>query len=214
MIQTQQFRIFRSFWMMALLCTSAGITGIIGLAGCTTQEAPEQMTVFVTKKTPDDLHSILKTSPLPIGNIAVLGGQIIRRTDSPVGQIFLVRALPLTEDSFPKKLTRKQKTKEVTSQDTFILFVPSLKMIGQTKPKLNPEKSGLIVFGNNDNNVPAVGTGNLITAVGEIKGMEHFPQELPLPLAGKHLLLVSHYVMLWSAAEKKVYPPLLKRLIK
>lgn len=181
-----------------------------GLSGCASENAPEQMTVFIAQKTPDDLHAILETKPLPIGRITVLGGQIIRRTDSPVGEIFLIRALPLTEDSFPKQLSEKEKSKSITSKNTFILFVPSLKMIGQAKPKINPERSGLIVFGNNQNQVPSIGTGNLITAVGEIKGMERFPQELPISMAGRHLLMVSHYVMLWSSANKKVYPPLFK----
>jgi len=180
------------------------------LSGCASQGDTEPMTVFIAQKTPDDLHTILATSPLPIGRITVLGGQIIRRTDSPVGAIFLIRALPLTEDSFPKQLSEKEKAKDITSKDTFILFVPALKMIGQAKPKINPERSGLIVFGNNQNQVPYIGTGNLITAVGEIKGMERFPQELPVSMAGRHLLMVSHYVMLWSSASKKVYPPLLK----
>jgi len=183
---------------------------VAGLFGCASQDNTEQMTVFIAQKTPDDLHSILATNPLPIGRITVLGGQIIRRTDSPVGAIFLIRALPLTEDSFPKQLSDKEKRKDITSRDTFILFVPSLKMIGQAKPKINPERSGLIVFGNNQNQTPSIGTGNLITAVGEIKGMERFPQELPVSMAGSHLLMVSHYVMLWSSASKKVYPPLLK----
>jgi hypothetical protein len=183
---------------------------VVGLSGCASQDDTEQMTVFIAQKTPDDLHSILATNPLPVGRITVLGGQIIRRTDSPVGAIFLIRALPLTEDSFPKQLSDKEKRKDITSRDTFILFVPSLKMIGQAKPKINPERSGLIVFGNNQNQTPSIGTGNLITAVGEIKGMERFPQELPVSMAGRHLLMVSHYVMLWSSANKKVYPPLLK----
>ena len=183
---------------------------VVGLSGCASQDDTEQMTVFIAQKTPDDLHSILATNPLPVGRITVLGGQIIRRTDSPVGAIFLIRALPLTEDSFPKQLSDKEKRKDITSRDTFILFVPSLKMIGQAKPKINPERSGLIVFGNNQNQTPSIGTGNLITAVGEIKGMERFPQELPVTMAGRHLLMVSHYVMLWSSANKKVYPPLLK----
>ncbi|WP_041774027.1 hypothetical protein [Leptospirillum ferrooxidans] len=183
---------------------------LAGLSGCASQDDTEQMTVFIAQKTPDDLHSILATKPLPVGRITVLGGQIIRRTDSPVGAIFLIRALPLTEDSFPKQLSDKEKRKDITSRDTFILFVPSLKMIGQAKPKINPERSGLIVFGNNQNQTPSIGTGNLITAVGEIKGMERFPQELPVSMAGRHLLMVSHYVMLWSSANKKVYPPLLK----
>jgi hypothetical protein len=182
----------------------------LGLSGCAVQGNTEEMTVLVAQKTPDDLHNILATKPLPIGRITVLGGQSIRRTDSPVGEIFLIRALPLTEDSFPKQLSKKEKAKDITSKDTFILFVPSLKMIGQAKPKINPERSGLIVFGNNQNQVPSIGTGNLITAVGEIKGMERFPQELPISMAGRHLLMVSHYVMLWSSANQKVYPPLLK----
>lgn len=195
-----------SLLLMALFIPIAAVA----LSGCTSQETGEEMTVLIAEKTPDNLHTILETTPLPIGRITVLGGQIIRRTDSPVGEIFLIRALPLTEDSFPKQLSEKEKSRDISSKDTFILFVPSLKMIGQAKPKINPERSGLIVFGNNQNQVPYIGTGSLITAVGEIKGMERFPQELPLAMAGKHLLLVSHYVMLWSSANQKVYPPLLK----
>ncbi|MHB1562765.1 MAG: hypothetical protein ACYCXP_01530 [Leptospirillum sp.] len=196
-----------SLIMLFMLILFSGLA----LSGCASQGDTEQLTVFVAQKTPDDLHAILSTTPLPIGRITVLGGQIIRRTDSPVGAIFLIRALPLTEDSFPKQMSEKEKSKKITSKDTFILFVPSLKMIGQAKPKINPERSGMIVFGNNENQTPYIGTGNLITAVGEIKGMERFPGELPVSMAGKHLLMVSHYVMLWSSASKKFYPPLLKR---
>lgn len=64
------------------------------LGGCV-YALPAQSTAFVTKNTPDNMRELLKKRIEFLGRIAVLGGQILRRTDSLVGRYFLIRALSL-----------------------------------------------------------------------------------------------------------------------
>ena len=171
-------------------------------SGCE-YELPEQPTVFVAQKTPDRLSSLLSDRKRHMGRLAVLGGQIIRRFDTPVGRYFLIRALPLSEDSFPKAPPVPGKKQAPETSDSFVLFAPSLRMVGNTKPATRQEASAFVVFGQHNNKTLVIGPGHLVTAVGEVKGMTFFPPE---KTGTRYLLLVSHYIILWSKAHPEDYP--------
>ncbi|MCL4460769.1 MAG: hypothetical protein M1297_03505 [Nitrospirae bacterium] len=64
------------------------------------------------------------------------------------------------------------------------------------------------MFGHHNNKTIVVGPGHLVTAVGEVRG------KIPFPGARSrthYLLLVSHYIMLWSRARTEDYPLVLMR---
>ncbi len=166
-------------------------------------ELPEQPTVFIAQKTPDRLSELLSNRKSHLGKLAILGGQIIRRYDTPVGRYFLIRELPLTDDSFPKAPSGPIKKKAPKASDTFILFAPLLRMVGNTKPMTKREQSAFVVFGQNNNKTLVIGPGHLVTAVGEVRGMTLFPPE---KTGTRYLLLVSHYIILWSKAHAEDYP--------
>lgn len=187
-----QRQVFAAFALLALFL----------LSGCE-YELPEQSTVFVTQKTPDNLSELLANRKSHVGSLAVLGGQIIRRFDTPVGRYFLIRALPLSDDSFPKASSSPVKKGPPRTNDSFILFAPSLRMIGNTKPMTRQEQSAFVVFGKHNNKTLAIGPGHLVTGVGEVRGLTLFP---PDKTGTRYLLLVSHYIMLWSKAHPEDYP--------
>lgn len=178
------------------------VLGILSFSGGCAYELPEQPTVFITRKTPDDLPTILARRNEMKGKLAVLGGQILRRQDARVGRYFLVRAMELTDDSYPKP-PGKPGIKVLGPSNTFILFVPSLRMIGHTKPKTHKQQSAFVVFGEHEDQTLVIGPGHLVTAVGEVKGMIPFPSQ---PAGPRYLLVMSHYIMLWSKANPADYP--------
>ncbi|MHB1287150.1 MAG: hypothetical protein ACYCYP_11465 [Leptospirales bacterium] len=175
---------------------------LVVFPGCE-YEIPEQPTVFIAQKTPDHLSELLANRKSHLGKLAILGGQIIRRFDTPVGRYFLIRALPLTDDSFPKAPSGPIKNRAPKSRDSFILFAPLLRMVGNTKPMTKHEQSAFVVFGQNNNKTLVIGPGHLVTAVGEVRGMTLFPPE---KTGTRYLLLVSHYIILWSKAHPEDYP--------
>lgn len=177
------------------------------LGGCA-YELPEQPTVFVTKRTPDDLKELLENRKIHQGHIAVLGGQILRRSDTPVGRYFLIRDLPLGDNSYPTPPNSPIRLQKPLAQEAFILFAPSLRMMGNTKPATNKETSSFVVFGNHNNRTVVIGPGHLVTAVGEVRGMIPFPRDKSRT---RYLLLVSHYIILWSKAHPEDYPLVLKK---
>jgi hypothetical protein len=177
------------------------------LAGCA-YELPAQPTIFVTKKTPDNLQKLLKKRKIFQGHIAVLGGQILRRVDTPVGRYFLIRDLPLGDNSYPEPPSSPIRIRKPLAEEAFILFAPSLRMMGHTKPATNKEQSAFVVFGRHNNKTVVIGPGHLVTAVGEVRGMVPFPRD---KTKTRYLLLVSHYIMLWSRAETEDYPLVLKK---
>ncbi len=181
---------------------SAIVMGILSFAGGCAYELPEQPTVFITRKTPDDLPTVLARRKEMKGKLAVLGGQIVRRKDTRVGRYFLVRAMELTDDSYPKP-PQKMAIKVLVPSNSFIIFVPSLRMVGHTKPKTHKQQSSFVVFGEHEDQTLVIGPGHLVTAVGEVKGMIHFPSQ---PAGPRYLLLMSHYIMLWSKANPADYP--------
>ena len=169
------------------------------LSACTYQ-LPPQPTAFITRQEPDRLSEILSHKPLPIGRIAVLGGQILRRHDSPTGRYFLIRDLPLDKDAYPHPPAGKI---VVRPSDEFILFTPALHVIGEHRTKKKKEDSAFVVFGRGENRTISMGPGHILTAVGEIRGLAPFPTGNK---KHRYLLLVSHYVMLWSKARPEDYP--------
>lgn len=178
-----------------------GILSFLVLSSCAYQ-LPPQPTAFITRQEPDRLSDLLSQHPLPKGKVAVLGGQILRRYDSPVGRYFLIRDLPLDQDAYPHPSKGKIL---VRSNDEFVLFTPALHIIGEHRAKKrSPQSSSaFIVFGQEQNQTISMGPGHIITAVGEVRGMA------PFPTGKKHhhyLLLVSQYVMLWSQARPEDYP--------
>jgi starvation-inducible outer membrane lipoprotein len=178
-----------------------GILSFLVLSSCAYQ-LPPQPTAFITRQEPDRLSDLLSQHPLPKGKVAVLGGQILRRYDSPVGRYFLIRDLPLDQDAYPHPSKGKIL---VRSNDEFVLFTPALHIIGEhrAKKRSHQSSSAFIVFGQEQNQTVSMGPGHIITAVGEVRGMAPFPTEK------KHhhyLLLVSQYVMLWSQARPEDYP--------
>ncbi len=193
-------------WAFRRFLGFVGLAGLFFLGGCE-YELPAQPTIFVTKKTPDNLGELLKNPASHQGHIAVLGGQILRRVDTPVGRYFLVRDLPLGENSYPMPAP-PIRIRKPPVDTAFVLFAPSLKMIGGTKPVTNKEKSAFIVFGRHNNKTKVVGPGHLVTAVGEVRGRVPFPGDRSRT---HYLLLVSHYIMLWSRARTEDYPLVLKK---
>lgn len=119
-------------WAFGRFLGLVGLAGLFFLGGCE-YELPAQPTIFVTKKTPDNLGELLKNPASHQGHIAVLGGQILRRVDTPVGRYFLVRDLPLGENSYPMPAP-PIRIRKPPVDTAFVLFAPSLKMIGGTKP--------------------------------------------------------------------------------
>ncbi|MHB1605267.1 MAG: hypothetical protein ACYCTV_02590 [Leptospirales bacterium] len=182
--------------------TMCSVLALFLLSGCE-YELPEQSTVFVTKKTPDKLSELLANPKSHVGTLAVLGGQIVRRFDTPVGRYFLIRALPLSDDSFPIAPSVRGKKEMPRTSNSFILFAPSLRMIGNTKPATRKEQSAFVVFGKHNNKTLALAPGHLVTGVGEVRGLTFFP---PAKKGTRYLLLVSHYIMLWSKAHPEDYP--------
>lgn len=189
----------RSLGFMSAIAAAA-ILSIV--AGCA-YELPEQPTVFITRKTPDDLATILSQWKTMDGKLTVLGGQILRRKDTPVGRYFLIRAMDLTEDSYPMPPSKGTIVSSPNTTNAYILFVPSLRMIGRTKPKTHKERSAFTVFGEHEDRTLVMGPGHLVTTVGELKGMIHFPSQAKGP---RYLLIVSHYILLWSKADPSDYP--------
>jgi hypothetical protein len=177
------------------------------LGGCD-YELPAQPTIFVTKKMPDNLRELLRERVAFQGRIAVLGGQILRRVDTPVGRYFLIRDLPLGDNSYPVPPSSPIRIRKPPVEEAFILFAPSLRMMGHTKPATNREQSAFVVFGRHNNKTVAIGPGHLVTAVGEVRGMIPFPRDRT---KARYLLLVSHYIMLWSGAETEDYPLVLRK---
>jgi len=192
----------KSFYFSPLL-----LVFLFSLGGCA-YELPEQPTMFVTKKTPDDLKELLENRKSHQGHIAVLGGQILRRSDTPVGRYFLIRDLPLGDNSYPSPPNSPIRIRKPPAQEAFILFAPSLRMMGNTKPATNKETSSFVVFGNHNNRTVVIGPGHLVTAVGEVRGMIPFPRDKSRT---RYLLLVSHYIILWSKAHPEDYPLVLKK---
>ncbi|AIA31400.1 hypothetical protein Y981_01060 [Leptospirillum ferriphilum YSK] len=193
-------RVFQRFLGMA------GLAGLFFLGGCA-YELPAQPTIFVTKKTPDNLSELLRDPAAHQGQVAVLGGQILRRVDTPVGRYFLIRDLPLGENSYPMP-SSPIRIRKPPADTAFVLFAPSLKMMGGTKPATDREKSAFVVFGRHNNKTMVVGPGHLVTAVGEVRGRVPFPGDKSKT---HYLLLVSHYIMLWSRARTEDYPLVLVR---
>jgi hypothetical protein len=187
---------------LGLLSAVAAAAILSIMAGCA-YELPEQPTVFITRKTPDDLATILSQRKAIVGKLTVLGGQILRRKDTPVGRYFLIRAMELTEDSYPSPPSKGTIVSSPNTRNAYILFVPSLRMIGRTKPKTHKERSAFIVFGEHEDRTLVMGPGHLVTTVGELKGMIHFPSQ---PKGPRYLLIVSHYILLWSKADPSDYP--------
>ena len=183
-----------------------GLTGLFFLGGCA-YELPAQPTIFVAEKMPDNLTELLKNPSVHQGQIAVLGGQIPRRVDTPVGRYFLIRNLRLGENSYPMP-SPPIRIQRPPVDTAFVLFAPSLKMMGGTKPASDREKSAFVVFGRHNNKTMVIGPGHLVTAVGEVRGRVPFP-------GGRsrthYLLLVSHYIMLWSQARTEDYPLVLMK---
>ncbi|MGC8500743.1 MAG: hypothetical protein ACP5OS_06155 [Leptospirillia bacterium] len=178
---------------------SGGVLAL-SLASCAYQ-LPPQPTAFITRQEPDRLSEILAHNPLPNGRVAVLGGQILRRYDGPAGRYFLIRDLPLDEDSYPHPPSGKIL---LDPQKEFILFTPAMHIIGEHRTKKKKRtKSAFVVFGREENRTITMGPGHIVTAVGEVHGMAPFP-------AGKkhrhYLLLVSQYAMVWSRARPQDYP--------
>ena len=186
---------------------SVVLASLIFLGGCA-YELPAQATVFVAKRTPDNLRELLKEKMAFHGRIAVLGGQILRRVDTPVGRYFLIRDLPLGGNSYPVPPSSPIRIQKPPAEEAFILFAPSLRMMGHTQPATNREQSAFVVFGRHNNKTVVIGPGHLVTAVGEVRGMIPFPRDRTKT---RYLLLVSHYIMLWSGAETEDYPLVLPR---
>jgi len=176
---------------------------ILTLAACAYQ-VPPQPTAFITRQEPDLLSEILSHKPLPVGRVAVLGGQILRRYDAPTGRYFLIRDLPLDQDAYPHPPAGKV---YLDPQNEFILFTPAMHVIGEHRPKKPHLHSSFVVFGREENRTISMGPGHILTAVGEVRGMA------PFPTGKKHhhyLLIVSQYVMLWSKARPEDYPLVIK----
>ena len=177
----------------------AFFSAILFLSACA-YHLPPQPTVFITRQEPDLLSEIVSHKPLPVGRVAVLGGQILRRYDAPTGRYFLIRDLPLDRDAYPHPPPGKI---ILDPKNEFILFTPAMHVIGEHRPKKRRSGSAFIVFGREENRTISMGPGHIITAVGEVRGMAPFP-------TGKnhrrYLLLVSQYVMLWSKARPEDYP--------
>ena len=172
-------------------------------ASCAYQ-VPPQPTAFITRQEPDLLSEILSHKPLPVGRVATLGGQILRRYDAPTGRYFLIRDLPLDEDAYPHPPAGKV---FLNPANEFILFTPAMHVIGEHRPKKRRSNSAFVVFGREENRTISMGPGHILTAVGEVRGMA------PFPTGKKHrhyLLLVSQYVMLWSKARAEDYPLVIK----
>lgn len=174
---------------------------VIPLLSACALELPPQPTAFITRQEPDRLSEILSHTPLPKGRVAVLGGQILRRYDSPTGRYFLIRDLPLDEDSYP----RASKIRPAIGPDNaFVLFTPALHIIGERRVKHRVHQpSAFVVFGEDRNKTVSMGPGHILTAVGEIRGMAPFPTG---KMHRHYLLMVSQYVMLWSKAKPEDYP--------
>lgn len=171
-----------------------------GISACAL-ELPPQPTAFITRQEPDRIEEILAQHPLQKGKVAVLGGQILRRYDSPTGRYFLIMDLPLDRDAYPHPPKGKI---ALHARDEFVLFTPALHIVGEYRAKKRDrQKSAFVVFGEEQNRTVSMGPGHIITAVGEVRGMA------PFPTGKKHrhyLLLVSQYVMLWSRARPEDYP--------
>lgn len=177
----------------------ASFLSMLILSACAYQ-LPPQPTVFITRQEPDLLSEIVSHKPLPVGRIAVLGGQILRRYDAPTGRYFLIRDLPLDRDAYPHPPAGKI---ILDPKNEFILFTPAMHVIGEHRTKKRRSGSAFIVFGREENRTISMGPGHIITAVGEVRGMAHFP---PGKKHRHYLLLVSQYVMLWSKARPEDYP--------
>ena len=87
---------------------------------------------FPVRKSSDNLADLLKNPGSHQGRIAVLGGQIPRRVDTPVERYFLVRDLPLGNNSHPLP-SPPIRIRKPPIDTTFVLFDPSLRMMGGDK---------------------------------------------------------------------------------
>lgn len=176
---------------------------ILSSPGCI-REFSKEPTVVIVKEKPDDLSTILANEKTMARQFTNLGGQIVRRVDTPVGRYFLIRAMKLSEDSYPTP----PKSKIVFMPDTqtaFVLFAPSHYPFRMSKRKTARMKSAFVVYGGTENLTVELGPGHLITAVGEVKGMVGFPGE---PKGPRYLLVVGRYILLWSEANPSDYPPI------
>lgn len=190
--------------LRSLFSPRSAALGLFLLSACAYQ-LPPQPTVFITRQDPDRLSEILTHHPLPVGKLAVLGGQILRRFDTPAGRYFLIRNLPLDRDAYPQTPSGKV---VINPKDEFILFAPALHIMGEHRTKQKRENSAFVVFGKGKNQTVSMGPGHILTAVGEIGGMSHFPGDKKK--SPHYLLLVSHYVMLWQKARPEDYPLVIK----
>ncbi len=192
--------------MAALVCVIAPATILLLAAGCES-EYPEQPTVVVTKQPSGDLPSNLLHRNRTDRRLTILGGQVLRRVDTPVGRYFLVRAMKLTEDSYPQP----PKSKIVFVPDittAFILVVPSHRINSFPTPKTHisqRRRSFFVVLGEKRDLTVDIGPGHLLTAVGEPDGILHFPGQ---PKGPRYLLLKGRYILLWTEANPSDYPPI------
>ncbi|MCL4484941.1 MAG: hypothetical protein M1537_01145 [Nitrospirae bacterium] len=189
----------RSFFSLRVLT----IFSIASLSACAYQ-LPPQPTAFITRQEPDLLSEIVSHKPLPIGRVAVLGGQILRRYDAPTGRYFLIRDLPLDRDAYPHPPAGKI---FLDPKNEFILFTPAMHVIGEHRTKKRRSAGAFVVFGREENRTISMGPGHILTAVGEVRGMALFPKGKK---HRRYLLLVSQYVMLWSKARPEDYPLVVK----
>ena len=180
-----------------------GLSGLF-LSACT-YALPPQPTVYITVEEPDRLSKIIEQHPLPIGTIAVLGGQILRRYDPPAGRYFLIRNLPLDHEGSPHPPRRRLKGDPDTE---FILFTPALHMIGEHRTRIRREKSAFVVFGEGENRTVVMGPGHFLTTVGDIRGLSPFPADKAS--SRTFLLLVGEYVVLWGNAHSEDFQLVLK----
>lgn len=171
------------FFVLLSVCTA-------GFTGCTDEGIPEQKTSFVPRKMPDSIPWILSRKTPVQGKVVVLGGQVLRKTWTSHGCLFLIRALPLSENALPEAPVQKQV--QSSNRNTFVVIASPLHVLGESRtlfPDTRQKSTADKAPGK-----PMIGPGNLVTVVGEVRGWTSFPQG---DSHSRYLLLVSQYIERW-----------------
>lgn len=141
---------------------------ILFSSGCTVG-LPVRRTVLVSSGLPTSLSQIMSEKLPGHGQMVLLGGRIIQRLPTEVGDIFLVRAIPLAGEVPTSSNGRDEEDSPLNS---FLLEVSSLKVPGSSRTGINPQRSHGDSSATKLSAFLPLSPGDLVTLLGEVLGTE------------------------------------------